>query len=76
MTIDPPGDPAVVQRPAQKPPAQPKLLDRVRYAIRTRHYSPRTEQAYVHWIRRYIFFHGLQRDRIVASGVMLASKVA
>ncbi len=36
----------------------PKLLDRVRYAIRTRHYSPRTEEAYVHWIRRYIVFHG------------------
>jgi hypothetical protein len=30
----------------------PKLLDRVRHAIRTRHYSRRTEEAYVHWIRR------------------------
>ena len=39
------------------PPAPPRLLTRVREAIRTRHYSPRTEQAYVHWIRRYIFFH-------------------
>lgn len=37
---------------------RPKLLDRVRHAIRTRHYSPRTEEAYVHWIRRYIVFHG------------------
>ena len=36
----------------------PKLLDRVRDAIRTRHYSRRTEEAYVHWIRRYIVFHG------------------
>lgn len=36
----------------------PKLLDRVRDAIRTRHYSRRTEGAYVHWIRRYIVFHG------------------
>ena len=35
----------------------PKLLDRVRDAIRTRHYSRRTEEAYVHWIRRYIVFH-------------------
>ena len=35
-----------------------KLLDRVRHAIRTRHYSRRTEQAYVDWIRRYILFHG------------------
>ena len=34
-----------------------KLLDRVRGAIRARHYSRRTEEAYVHWIRRYIVFH-------------------
>ena len=40
--------------------SQPKLLDWVRHAIRTRHYSPRTEEAYVHWIRRYIVFHGKQ----------------
>ena len=39
-------------------PSAPKLLDRVRQAIRTRHYSRRTEKAYVHWIKRYIFFHG------------------
>ena len=40
------------------PPAQkPKLLDQVRQAIRTRHYSPRTEETYVHWIKRFIFFH-------------------
>ena len=38
-------------------PLQPKLLDRVRDAIRTRHYSRRTEVAYVTWIRRYIGFH-------------------
>jgi integron integrase len=37
---------------------QPRLLDRVREAIRTHHYSRRTEKAYVAWIRRYIFFHG------------------
>ena len=36
---------------------QPRLLDRVRIAIRTRHYSLRTEEAYVAWIRRFIFFH-------------------
>ena len=35
----------------------PKLLDRVRDAIRTRHYSRRTEAAYVTWIRRHIVFH-------------------
>ena len=36
---------------------KPKLLDQVRQAIRRRHYSDRTEKAYVHWIKRYIFFH-------------------
>ena len=40
------------------PARKPRLLDRVRDAIRTRHYSRRTEKAYVHWIKRYIFFHG------------------
>ena len=35
----------------------PKLLDRVREAIRTRHYSRRTEEAYVGWIRRFILHH-------------------
>lgn len=34
-----------------------KLLDRVRDAIRVKHYSIRTEQAYVNWIRRFILFH-------------------
>ena len=37
---------------------KPRLLDRVRQAIAARHYSRRTEKAYVHWIKRYIFFHG------------------
>ena len=36
---------------------KPKLLDQVRDAIRVRHMSLRTEEAYVHWIRRYIVFH-------------------
>jgi integron integrase len=36
----------------------PRLLDRVRFAIRARHYSLRTEEAYVAWIRRFILFHG------------------
>jgi len=36
---------------------KPKLLDQVRAAIRTRHYSIRTEEAYVQWIKRFILFH-------------------
>jgi site-specific recombinase XerD len=39
-------------------PSKPRLLDRVRDAIRSRHYSRRTEKTYVAWIRRYILFHG------------------
>ncbi len=38
-------------------PAQPRLLDRVREAIRVRHSSLRTEDCYVEWIKRFIFFH-------------------
>ena len=34
-----------------------KLLDRVRDVIRRKHYSIRTEEAYVGWIKRFIFFH-------------------
>jgi len=37
---------------------KPRLLQRVRDALRLRHYSLRTERAYVAWIRRYILFHG------------------
>jgi len=36
----------------------PPLLQRVRDAIRVRHYSIRTEEAYVHWVRRFVLFHG------------------
>ncbi len=39
-------------------PPRPRLLDRVREALRARHMSRRTEESYVAWIRRYIFFHG------------------
>lgn len=36
----------------------PRLLDQVRRHARLRHLSPRTEEAYVRWIRRFILFHG------------------
>ena len=36
---------------------QPKLLDQVRQSIRMKHYSPRTEEAYIDWIKRFILFH-------------------
>lgn len=36
---------------------KPKLLDQVRNAIRTKHYSIRTEEAYVNWVRKFVLFH-------------------
>ena len=42
---------------------QPKLLDQVRDAIRIRHYSIRTEEAYLHWIKRYILYHNKQHPQ-------------
>jgi integron integrase len=44
-------------------PCEPRLLDQVRSAIRRRHYSNRTEQAYTHWIKRFIYFHGVRHPR-------------
>jgi integron integrase len=38
-------------------PSKPKLLDQVRAAIRLRRLSKRTEEAYTHWIKRFILFH-------------------
>ena len=44
----------------QKPTTEPKLLDRLRDAIRLRHYSIRTEHTYAHWVVQYIRFHNLR----------------
>src|SRR5574343_28751 len=47
--------------PSQLPPLQSvKLLDQVRERIRYLHYSRRTEEAYVHWCRAFIRFHGIR----------------
>ena len=37
--------------------AKPRLLDEVRNVLRVTHYSIRTEEAYVQWIKRFIYFH-------------------
>jgi hypothetical protein len=47
--------------------AKPRLLDQVRERLRPRHYSYRTEQQYVAWIRRFIRFHGLQHPSILGA---------
>ena len=44
-------------------PTGKKLLDVVRDTIRRKHYSIRTEEAYVNWIRRFILFHGKRHPK-------------
>src|SRR3954454_24653596 len=39
---------------------RPRLLTSVRQAIRLHHYSPRTEEAYLGWVRRYLRFSGMR----------------
>jgi integron integrase len=54
------------------PSESPKLLDQVRGAIRARHYSRRTEEAYVHWIKRFILFHGKRHPRDLSAAHVTA----
>jgi integron integrase len=55
-----------ISRPAAE--HRPGLLDRVRAALRTRHYSYRTEKSYVRWIVRFVRFHG-NRDPAEMGGI-------
>jgi integron integrase len=48
---------AVALELGPNPTSPPRLLDQVRHAIRARHFSRRTEKAYVHWTKRYVLFH-------------------
>ena len=45
----------------------PRLLDLVRDKLRVKHYSIRTEQAYVDWIKRYIFFHDKRHPQAMSA---------
>jgi len=51
---------------AEIPGHPPRLLDQVRQILRARHYSPRTEKAYLGWIRRFILFHGKRHPDTMA----------
>ncbi len=57
-------------KPAPRPTARPapKLLAQVRDALRSRHYSNRTEDRYGVWIKRYIFFHKVRRPAEMGDG--------
>jgi integron integrase len=65
------------ERPSREavPPSlagEPRLLTRVRRSIRLRHYSRRTEKAYVGWIKRFVFFNGTRHpDTMGEREVML-----
>lgn len=50
----------------------PRLLDQVREIIRIKHYSIRTEQAYLQWIRRYIIFHGKRHPNTLSADELRA----
>ena len=45
---------------------QPKLLDQLREALRSRHYSRRTEQTYCQWVKRFIYFHNVRHPKDMA----------
>ncbi|NKI35766.1 integron integrase [Wenzhouxiangella sp. XN79A] len=48
-------------------PMAEKLLDRMRRIIRVRHYSRKTEQAYLRWVRRFILFHGKRHPKTMGA---------
>ena len=54
--------------------AKPKFLDQVRTILRTRHYSLRTEEAYVGWIRRFILYHGKRHPREMGGAEVATSR--
>jgi len=43
--------------------SKPKLLDQVRYILRTKHYKRKTEKAYIYWIKRFILFHNKRHPK-------------
>ena len=47
----------LVRESLERSDSQPKLLDRMRLVLRSRHYSRSTEKTYLMWVRRFIFFH-------------------
>lgn len=63
------GDQSKATPPAANPP---RLLDLVRDAIRRKHYSDRTEQAYVHWIKRFIYFSGKRHPKDLGAAEVTA----
>jgi integron integrase len=63
---------SVKREPAGSAAAPPKLLARLREALRVRHYSIRTEQAYVEWTRRFVHFHGMRHPAALGASEVQA----
>src|SRR6266850_1599907 len=58
--------------PKRYAPDKVKLLDQVRQTIRLKHYSIRTEESYVGWIRKFILFHGKRHPAEMKEGEVVA----
>jgi hypothetical protein len=57
-----------IKRPSEtsETDKKPKLMERLREVLLSRHYSRRTEQTYCHWVKRFIFFHKVRHSAEVA----------
>src|SRR5438034_1112929 len=66
--------PASIRTPLGLHPGQPmpRLYDRLIEVLRTAHYSRRTEEAYVGWIRRFIQFHGGRHPALLGAADVTA----
>jgi len=54
----------VIPMPITDP--KPKLLDQLSQAMRSRHYSRSTETTYIHWVKRFVFFHHVRHPKDMA----------
>ena len=56
------------EQPHQQSPVarKPRLLEQLRQALRSRHYSRRTEQTYCQWVKRFIYFHKVRHPAEMA----------
>ena len=59
-----------MQEPVSSKP--PRLLEQLRDAIRRRHYSPRTEETYAHWVKRFIYFSGKRHPAAMGAAEVTA----
>ncbi|MFC1634527.1 phage integrase N-terminal SAM-like domain-containing protein, partial [Planctomycetota bacterium] len=63
-----PGSSLEGQQPYEQPRTarRPRLLEQLRQALRSRHYSRRTEQTYCQWVKRFIYFHRVRHPAEMA----------